>query len=74
MLCEPVSLDLRGCLPDPGVFPLHEKIKSSFWGNCIIVKERTIIEDAAAENVRGMKTTLGGTKKWQETAMIWTTT
>ena len=67
-------MDLRGCFPDPGVLPLYEKIKSSFRGSCIIVRERTILEDAAAENVRGLKTTLGGTKKWQETAMIWTTT
>ena len=74
MLCKPVSVDLRGCFPDPGVLPLYEKIKSSFRGSCIIVRERTILEDAAAENVRGLKTTLGGTKKWQETAMIWTTT
>lgn len=71
---QAVSVDLRGCFPDPGVLPLYEKIKSSFRGSCIIVRERTILEDAAAENVRGLKTTLGGTKKWQETAMIWTTT
>ena len=47
----------------PAFFHCMKKLKSSFRGSCIIVRERTILEDAAAENVRGLKTTLGGTKK-----------